>query len=335
MKKIGLMGCGTVANYGHIPSLQKTEGLSLHALYDPSVQNLKNTQGKFDVPNAFTNLDAFFNSGIDAVSITSPATFHHQNVCDAARHGKHILCEKPLAMTEAEAQEMIDAADQAGVMLFTGLDYRFSPVSQTIRDLVQSKAIGDVRSLRLIYIWNNHGKYLTDTNGQKITNARRDHRMIEGGPMVDCGVHQIDLARWWLNSDVANFHSIGIWVDTYEAPDHMYVHMNHENGAHTTVEISYSFCHTTKEPIHHFTYQLIGTDGLIRYDRESKIFEVRTPNGTQQLPFAGEKNFPGMYIAFEEALETGQSTILPTGRDGLIATHIARQATEQAIATRK
>jgi predicted dehydrogenase len=64
MKKIGLMGCGTVANYGHVPSLQKTDGLHLHALFDPNEQNLRSTQGKFDVRNAFTDVDAFFDSGI-------------------------------------------------------------------------------------------------------------------------------------------------------------------------------------------------------------------------------------------------------------------------------
>lgn len=335
MKKIGLMGCGTVANYGHVPSLQKTDGLHLHALFDPNEQNLRSTQGKFDVRNAFTDVDAFFDSGIEAVVITSPATFHCQNVLDAAQRGLHILCEKPLAMTEVEAEQMIQAAHDAGVMLFTGLDYRFSPVSQSIRQMVQDGKIGEIRSLRLIYIWNNHGKFLKGDDGQMQPNARRDFRMMEGGPMVDCGVHQIDLARWWLQSEVVDFRAEGVWVDAYDAPDHMYVHLDHENGAHTMVEMSYSYCFTAKEPIHHFTYQLIGTEGLIRFDREQKIFEIRNREGTQQLPFAGEKNFAGMYVAFAEALEKGGSDVLPTGEDGRIATYIARTATEQAIAARK
>ena len=323
------MGCGTVANYGHVPSIQKTNGLTLHALFDPVEQNLNTTQQKFNVPNAFTDVDAFFNSGIDAVAITSPATFHCQNVLDASKHKKHILCEKPLAMTEDEAKQMIRAANDAGIMLFTGLDYRFSPASQKIRELVQNGAIGDVRSLRLIYIWNNHGKFIVGEDGQKTTNARRDFRMEEGGPMVDCGVHQIDLARWWLNSEVTDFRAEGIWVDEYDAPDHMYLHLDHENGAHTMVEMSYSYCHTSKDPIHHFSYHLIGTDGLIRYDREAKLFELRNSKGTQSLPFSGEKNFAGMYEAFSDALQKGDSDVLPTGEDGRIATHIARTATEQ------
>jgi predicted dehydrogenase len=165
-------------------------------------------------------------------------------------------------------------------------------------------------------------------------NQRRQGRMLEGGPMVDCGVHQIDLARFWLGSEVIRFAGHGAWVDEYEAPDHMYLHLDHANGAHTLVEISYSYCHTAAEPINTFLYELIGTDGVIRYDRNAKLFELRSRNGTRALPFAPEKNFAGMYDAFRDALETGHSTVLPSGEDGLIAARVSRLATEQVIRDR-
>jgi len=327
MKRIGLMGCGTVAGYGHLPALRDTKGLTTHALFDPDETRLHAMQQRFGVSHAFTDVEAFLSSGIDAVTITSPAPCHRQNVADAARHGLPILCEKPLAMTEDEAAEMIATAERAGVMLFTGFDYRFSPVSQKIRQLVRDGAIGEVRSLRLIYIWHCHGRYVTTADGRRVTQARRDGRMAEGGPMVDCGVHQIDLARFWLGSEVARWSAAGAWVDDYEAPDHVYLHMDHACGAHTMVEMSYAYCHTVAEPWMHFEYELIGTDGLIRYDRTSKCFEVRMPKGTEALPFGSEKSFPGLYAAFATALETGEPGDLPTGRDGLEATRIARAAT--------
>jgi predicted dehydrogenase len=124
-------------------------------------------------------------------------------------------------------------------------------------------------------------------------------------------------------------------VDDYKAPDHMYLHLDHANGAHTTIEISYSFGHTAAEPLSRFTYEIIGTDGVILYDREQKHFELRNAAGTQRLPWHDEKNFAGMYAAFARALETGKPGELPTGEDGLIALRIARAATEQAIADRR
>lgn len=330
MFKLGLMGCGVVANYGHIPTILHSSEFELTAIYEPVVSLKEELQKKHNVP-VFSDVELFFQSGIDAVVITSPAPSHYQNVRDAARYRKHVLCEKPLAMDDQEAAEMIAMMEEAGLLLFTAFDYRFSPVAQKIRKLVEDKAIGEVRSLRLSYIWNNHGKYVDDDPTAQQLNVRRANRMFEGGPMVDCGVHQIDLARWWLNSDVQLQHSEGAWVDNYEAPDHMYVHMTHANNVHTMVEISYSYCFTAKEPISHFIYELIGTEGVIRYDREAKLFEMRNVAGTTRFPFASEKNFKGMYEAFALSLTTGQKGDMPTGMDGLIATRIARKATNELI----
>ena len=120
MKRIGLMGCGVVAGYGHLPALKQNPGLELVSLLDPDEKRLRSAQTEFDVPNAFTESEPFFESGLDAVVITSPAPCHRQNVLDAARHGMHVLCEKPIAMNEAEAQEMIAAMEQADLLLFTG-----------------------------------------------------------------------------------------------------------------------------------------------------------------------------------------------------------------------
>jgi predicted dehydrogenase len=219
-------------------------------------------------------------------------------------------------------------------MLFTSFVYRFSPVALEIRRLIQTGGIGRVASLRLIYNWNCHGKYEIDGDGKRIIQKRREDRMLEGGPMIDCGVHQIDLARWWLGSEVVRQHAHAAWADEYEAPDHVYLHLDHANGVHTMVEMSYSYCHTAAEPINHFEYEIIGTDGLIRYNREAQLFELRNRDGTRELPWDHEKNFAGTYAAFAHALQTGQPGDLPTGTDGLIATRIARLATEQAILER-
>lgn len=325
------MGCGAVADYGHLPAIQETNSLALTSLFDPDSGRLLAMQKKFAVPQVFTDSEKFFASDIEAVVIASPAGAHLQNVLDAARHGKHVLCEKPLALNEPDSQRMIEAIHDAKRMLFTAFVYRFSPSALEIKRLIRDGAIGQPRSLRLIYIWNCHGKYERPGTIQK----RREDRMLEGGPMVDCGVHQIDLARWWLDSDVVRQHAHAAWVDEYEAPDHIYLHLDHDNGAHTVVEISYSFCHTAVEPVSHFTYEIIGTDGVIAYDREQEVFELRNAAGTKRLAWHEEKNFAGMYAAFARALETGQPSGLATGEDGLIALRIARSATEQAIADRR
>jgi predicted dehydrogenase len=127
--------------------------------------------------------------------------------------------------------------------------------------------------------------------GERIASPLRVGRMLEGGPMVDCGVHQIDLARWWLGSAVEWQRGIGVWVEDYQAPDHLYLHMGHACGAHTMVEMSFSYNATSREPRTHFQYELIGSDGVIRYNREEHSFELRNSHGTQWLAWHPEKNF--------------------------------------------
>ncbi len=331
MKKIGLMGCGMIADYGHLPAILATEGLQAWAVYDPDPERAYGLQHKYGIPHGYAVSSMFFESGIEAVVVASPAPAHRENVEEAARYGLPVLCEKPLAMTDADAELMIRTMDDAGLLLVTGFNYRFSSVAQNIKRLVADGAIGQVRSLRLVYIWNLHGRDRITPEGVEL-NPYWLGRMVEGGPMVDCGVHQIDLARWWLGSEVAHYQAAGAWVENYEAPDHMWLHLDHENGAHTMAEMSFSYGHTARDPRAHFSYHLIGTEGLIRYDREGWLFEVRTKHGTHRLPGASEKNFEGMYAAFAEALETGEAGALPTGWDGLRATQIARHATEAVIA---
>jgi predicted dehydrogenase len=334
VKKIGLMGCGMIAEWGHLPAILATEGLEAHAVYDPDPNRAYGLQHKFGIPHGYAISSMFFESGIDAVVVASSAPAHLQNVTEAAQYGLPVLCEKPLAMNDGDAEFMIKTMDDAGLLLTTGFCYRFSPVAQNIKRLVADGAIGDVRSVRMVYIWNLHGRDWIHPDGRMEPNPYWLGRMVEGGPMVDCGVHQIDLARWWLSSEVIHWQSAGAWVEDYEAPDHMWLHMDHENGAHSTAEMSFSYGHTARDPRSHFSYNVIGTEGIIRYDRDGWVFEVRTKYGTHRLPGSSEKNFEGLYAAFSRALHTGETADLPNGRDGLIATHIARTATETVIARR-
>ena len=333
-KKIGILGCGMIAELGHLPALKYVAGLEVHAVFDVSWNRALAMQSRFQIPHAFPTEKAFWASDIDAVVICTPAPFHPSNVQQAAEYGKHVLCEKPLAMSEPEILQMIKTMDNAGLMLFTGFTYRFSGSAKEIYHLVRSNAIGEVRALRLKYLWNLHGKWSWNEKGDRIASPLRVGRMLEGGPLVDCGVHQIDLARWWLGSEVEWQRGIGVWIEDYEAPDHVYLHMGHACGAHTMVEVSFSYNATSRDPRTHFQYELIGSDGVIRYNREEHSFELRNSHGTQWLAWHPEKNFAGMHAEFAHALWTGEYRNMPTASDGLMATRIARQATEEAMNNR-
>jgi predicted dehydrogenase len=100
------------------------------------------------------------------------------------------------------------------------------------------------------------------------------------------------------------------------------------------VEMSFSYNTTSKEPRTHFQYEIIGTDGVIRYNREEHSFELRNSHGTQHLPWHPEKSFTGMYVELLKALQNETPGNMPTADDGIKATKIAKAATDQAIRER-
>ncbi len=334
--KIGLMGCGSVAGFGHLPAIRDVPGVTLHAVFDPDEDAASTAARDFGAAHACTDTKSFFGSGLDAVVVSSPAPFHEANVLEAAKHKLPVLCEKPLAMTDEESQRMIDAMEQTGVPFYCAFCYRFSPSALEIKELIDSGAIGKVKSLRLIYNWDCHGKYVQDPgSGEWMLNPMREGRMEEGGPMFDCGTHQIDLSQWWLDSQVAKFQGHGAWIDDrYPSPDHTWLHLDHANGAHTCVEISYSYGHTTRHKFSEFVYELIGEDGMIRYDRNHSFFELRDGQKSERRAYHTEKNFYGMYVELAEALRTGQPGNLCTAQTAAQVTRIAREGTAQAVEAR-
>ena len=142
------------------------------------------------------------------------------------------------------------------------------------------------------------------------------------------------LRGWWLGSEIVNFSGFGAWVEDYDAPDHTWVHMDHQNGAHTMIEISFSYCHTANEPVNEFIYELIGTEGVIRYDRNQKSIIVHGKSESFELPHSDDLGFASMYKEVVSALDTGKTELLATGLDGLIATRISRESTEDAMRRR-
>ena len=329
MFRIGVMGAGVVADFGHLPAIRSTPGLELAAIYDPLGNRaviLAEKYGTFGT----TSQEAFFDQKLDAVVIASPPAAHPANAVAAAKHGAIILCEKPLASDEALAEAMIREVRALGSQIYTGFVYRFSPVSEQIRTWVREGIVGEIRDLRLIYLCNLHGQYEAGADGWH-ESPRWRGRMVVGGPLVDCGVHQIDLARWWLGSEVVDWSTAAAWVSDYDAPDHQYLHMHHANGARTCVEMSFTYGHTAENPRSVFTYELIGTGGVIRLDRDGYVLEARHGRGITTAPGASEKNFEGMYLALRETLESPGSSRLPSAEDGLAATSIAEAAVRQVV----
>lgn len=333
MAKVGLIGCGSVASFGHLPAIHRTSGIELVALFDPMPGRAESYAAEHG-GTPYTDERKFFEHGLDAVVVCSPLGAHHDNVMLASEYGVHVLCEKPIAENEDDAADMMAVMEDSGKGFFVGFVYRFSPVAAQLRDWFHAGTIGKVRHLRMNYLWNLHGQWVQDETGKWIESPMWRGRMLEGGPLIDCGVHQIDLCRWITGLEVKDYSARGAWISNYEAPDHLMAWLQLENGVTASIEVSFTYGHTAREPISQFQYEMIGTGGIARYDRNGYLLEARDGNGVIQGHGASEKNFDGMWAQYAEFLHNGKVGALASPQDAIIATEIANGCTRIAIQNR-
>jgi len=158
---------------------------------EDSMENLKEFAGKYGWENCETDWrKVVTRDDIDLVSIAAPNVLHKQIAIEAAKNGKHILCEKPLANNLAEAREMLTAVTKAGVKNCCGYSYRFTPSLALARQLVQEGRIGRIYHVFVRYAQD----WITDPNFGMVW--RFDKKIAGSGPLGDLSAHSIDATRF-------------------------------------------------------------------------------------------------------------------------------------------
>jgi len=193
MLKVGLIGCGNVVSYGHRPALTTLEDVELVALAD--VTEARRDIGKEWFGLADDNLysdykDVLARDDVQAVVITVPQQFRRQIVLDAFAAGKHVLSEKPIAIAPAIAQELVSAAEDAGLVFGMVHNYHFLPEYKAIKKLLDGGAIGDTRVLTMHYLG------VIDYPGAAEYQSDWRHKMGAGGGITMDMIHGIYLTEW-------------------------------------------------------------------------------------------------------------------------------------------
>jgi xylose dehydrogenase (NAD/NADP) len=169
-----------------IPALKKSQHGVLSAVASRDMKRAQQYAGEHGFEKAYDSYEALLaDPTIDAVYIPLPNSLHREWVLRAAEAGKHILCEKPLGLNAAEAQEMVDAANAAGVNLAEAFQWRHHPQAQKVRELVRSGSLGDLR--------------LIDAGFSFMLTRPNDIRWnpeVGGGSLYDVGCYPVALARY-------------------------------------------------------------------------------------------------------------------------------------------
>jgi len=235
MKKVrwGVIGAGGIAERRTIPGMMLCDNAELHAVMEINMELAEKCRAKWNCPKAYDSQDALLaDPDIDAVYIASPVFLHAQQAKAAADAGKHVLIEKPLAMTSEEGQKVVDYCEGKGIKIAAGLMMRFGAYVQAMK-----KAIADGKIGKVVSGYSQFTCWYPDMPG----NWRQSKRNGGGGAMMDMGVHCIDLMQYVTGSRVKE---VAAFEDTltfhYEVEDSSMVMLRMENGCQCVVQSNFN-----------------------------------------------------------------------------------------------
>jgi len=185
--KVGVIGLGI--GKSHIEGYLQHPQAVVAALCDANETRLHETAAKYGIKKTYTDAEKMQEEcKLDAVSVCLPNALHAPFTIAAFKHGLHVLCEKPMAMTVAECEQMLAAARKSKKNLMINFSFRFSPMSFALKQQVDAGVIGDIYFGRTVW----HRRFGFPTFGSWFG----QQALSGGGPLIDLGVHRLDLALW-------------------------------------------------------------------------------------------------------------------------------------------
>ena len=344
MLKFGVFGYGMIADV-HVEGLAHIEGVEVVAVCGPREAGVREFADKFGIESVFTNPDHLLAlDGLDGVLVDTPDVFHHDLVMRSARAGKHIFCEKPLAVTVEEAREMYEAAQAANLRTVVGFSNRWNTAANNIRKLIEDDVIGEVvhvhsQSLNTALVRSDKPRFTW----------RTDAKRTGTGILGDLGSHHIDLVHFLVGdiTDVcANMKTFTPQVfdddgtpHAHDLDDDTIVLMQIANGAHGTLGLSRLGSVHSNYPVGRRHAMINGRKGGILYENgQGWLFMP----GQEGEPLPGEppkvdKGHGGQLLAggtrqmetFVQSVREDRE-ILPTFTEGLKTQEVLHAVVESS-----
>ena len=319
---VGVIGAGTMGNV-HADAWRST-GARLIGVYDIDPAAGERLATKFGIA-AFPSRQALFDA-VDIVDVCTPTYTHAENVVAAAQAGKHVVCEKPMALSLEECASMIRAAEQAGVRLFIAQVVRFFAEFATAKQLIDSGKIGKVGVYRSTRGGSNPG----EAGPTWFTQEYRS-----GGVVLDLMVHDIDYARW-VCGDVERVYCRRFLAAN---TDYALITLRFRSGAIGHIEGSWAF----PAGMFRTAFDIAGDGGLLTYDSESSAplrfrrKEQAAAKGGVVVPSSPMDPADNPYLKeiqhFLSCLMSGEQ-FLVTAYDAMAAVQVALAARQSALTGR-
>jgi myo-inositol 2-dehydrogenase / D-chiro-inositol 1-dehydrogenase len=314
--RIGIIGAGSMGQVHAAAWLEA--GAQVVAVYSASLESALSLAPQYGarVCSSLTELLEH----VDVVDLCVPTHLHHAMTLEAATAGKHVVCEKPMALELSDARAMIMACDKAGVRLFIAHVLRFFPQYRASRDAVKAGQIGDLGVMRL-----KRAAYQPRVSGE---NWFLDSQK-SGGMILDLMVHDFDYARW-LGGSVTRVFAKSARASRIDSPtDYALVTLEFESGAMAQVEGGWAY----PAGVFRTGFDIAGSSGLIEWSSDdtntvkSFLEPVNSSAAEVGLPLSilAEDPYVTQIKHVKLALETG-SEFLVTPQEALEALRIGLAA---------
>jgi predicted dehydrogenase len=192
--RVGIIGCGGIANGKHLPALKAVKEVEMVAFCDIIESKAEEAAKKYGTPNAKVYKDyrkLLEDKSIDVVHVCTPNRSHSFITIDALEAGKHVMCEKPMAINAAEAKKMVEAAKRTGKKLTIGYQNRHRPDSLFVKAECEAGNIGEIYYAKATAL----RRRAVPTWGVFLNEYEQG-----GGPLIDIGTHALDLTMWCMNN---------------------------------------------------------------------------------------------------------------------------------------
>jgi myo-inositol 2-dehydrogenase / D-chiro-inositol 1-dehydrogenase len=257
--RVGVIGCGNIAGWIHLPALARMRSIELIAGADPDPRARDNAARLVKGTIFERSEDLLARNDIDAVFICTPTNLHHELALAACAARKHFYLEKPLATDADQGRRVLEAAAHAGLVTMIGFNRRFHRVIEQARAIVAAGRIGKLRTVQTV---------LCDPLPSGGAPEWRKHRSSGGGVMLDLASHHLDLLRFLLDDEFSQVEA-RILSEQSES-DSAWLRMTMVRGA--TVQSFFSCRSGLADWI-----QLVGERGTLRIDRFRSTPELRIP----------------------------------------------------------
>jgi predicted dehydrogenase len=230
--RVGIAGAGAVAQVAHLPILTTHDDCSVVAIADADRAKARTIADRFGVERVLSDIELFDSDAVDAVIIATPNRLHEEQAIRALEAGKHVLVERPLALTRAGVERMIETARDAERALMVGMSHRYRPDAIALHSFVAGGELGPVYSVR--------GSLLQRRVGVHRPTWRERRADAGGGAMMDLGVQITDLCLWLIGYPrIARVAAVSMSGD-YEVEDAAALIAETENGIALNLEVTWS-----------------------------------------------------------------------------------------------